>query len=309
MKRLPELISLILVLIVFSTNSIAQQRPINTLYMYDHLLINPAYAGAAVQLSATAVHRNQWVNFPGSPVTTSFTIHSGFLKSKIGIGLMVNVDKIGIHDDVGFYMAYSYKIVTEVGTLSMGLQAGFNNLKSDFSSLNLRSNADPNLAGARSKFNPNFGAGLYFNSDKLYAGLSSPYLINNKIVDFEGVVSEAKQRRNYYLHGGLRLDVTPVFRVLPSLLMRAQEGAPLSFDITTVGLLYETVGLGVSYRLNDSFGWLFELQVNENFHLGYAYDKTTSALRQYSSGTHELMINYRIRIPKLHKGLECPSYF
>jgi len=309
MKRLPELISLILVLIVFSTNSIAQQRPINTLYMYDHLLINPAYAGAAVQLSATAVHRNQWVNFPGSPVTTSFTIHSGFLKSKIGIGLMVNVDKIGIHDDVGFYVAYSYKIVTDVGTLSMGLQAGFNNLKSDFSSLNLRTYSDPNLAGARSKFNPNFGAGLYFNSDKLYAGISSPYLINNKIVDFEGVVSEAKQRRNYYLHGGLRLDVTPVFRVLPSLLMRAQEGAPLSFDITTVGLLYETVGLGVSYRLNDSFGWLFELQVNENFHLGYAYDKTTSALRQYSSGTHELMINYRIRIPKLHKGLECPSYF
>ena len=309
MKRLLGISCVIMLLTGVSNIVVGQQRPINTLYMYDHLLINPAYAGAAVQLSATAVHRNQWVNFPGSPVTTSFTVHSGFLKSKIGIGMLVNVDKIGIHDDVGFYLAYAYRIVTDIGSLSMGLQAGFNNLKSDFSSLNLRSNADPNLAGARSKFNPNFGAGLYFNSDKLYAGISSPYLINNKIVDFEGVVSEAKQRRNYYLHGGLRLDVTPVFRVLPSLLMRAQEGAPLSFDITTVGLLYETVGLGVSYRLNDSFGWLFELQVNENFHLGYAYDKTTSALRDYSSGTHELMINYRIRIPKIHKGLECPSYF
>jgi len=307
MRKLPGL--LIIAAVFLASQGLAQQRPINTLYMYDNLLINPAYAGSAVQLSATAVHRNQWVNFPGAPVTTSFTVHSGFLKSKIGVGMLVNVDKIGVHKETGFYLAYSYKITMDIGTLSMGLQAGFNDLRSDFSSLNLRSYVDPNLTGSRSKFNPNFGAGLYFNSDKIFAGISSPYLINNKIVDFEGIVSEAKQRRNYYIHGGLRLDVTPVFKFLPSLLVRMQEGAPLSFDITAVGLINDTVGLGVSYRLEDSFGWLFELKVNENFYLGYAYDMTTNHLRQYSSGTHELMINYRIKIPKIHKGLECPSYF
>jgi hypothetical protein len=54
---------------------------------------------------------------------------------------------------------------------------------------------------------------------------------------------------------------------------------------------------------------MFELQINENFHVGYAYDFTTSAIRQYSNGTHEIMVNYRIRIAKIHKGLECPTYW
>lgn len=292
-----------------SLPSNAQQRPVNSLYMFDQALINPAYAGSAVQLSATAIHRNQWVNFPGAPVTTTFTVHSGFLKSKIGLGIMLARDVIGIHEDYSFYVQYSYKIKSDYGTLHMGLQAGFNNLSSDFSSLTLRNLADPNLIGRRVKFNPNFGGGFYFNNEKMYAGISAPYLINNEIVDFEGVVSEAKQRRNYYINGGLRLNVNENVLFLPSTLIRLQEGAPLSFDISGTFVFHETVGLGVSYRAIDAIVTMFELKINENFHMGYAYDQTLSDIRDFSDGTHEIMINYRIRIPKVHQGLECPSYF
>jgi hypothetical protein len=100
-----------------------------------------------------------------------------------------------------------------------------------------------------------------------------------------------------------------------------QEQAPLSFDLSLVTVLYNVVGLGVSYRngggwsqnkkgfASDAFVGLFELQINENFHVGYAYDFTASGLAKYSNGSHEIMINYRIKIPGLHKGLECPTYW
>lgn len=103
--------------------------------------------------------------------------------------------------------------------------------------------------------------------------------------------------------------VSPKVKLIPSTLIRVQERAPLSFDANLVTVLYDVVGLGVSYRLNDSVVGLFELQINENFHVGYAYDFTTSDIRLYSNGSHEIMVNYRVRIGKLHKGLECPTYW
>ena len=293
-----------------NTLLVAQQRPIQSLYMFDPLLINPAYAGNQVQLSATAIYRNQWVNLDGAPKTFTATAHTGFRKKKVGVGFILSNDQIGIHNDVGLYGCYSYKIsITRKGTLAFGLQGGFNNLRSDYNKLTLKSLNDPNLAGVDTKMNPNFGAGLYFRQDNFYAGISVPYILNNKVVGLEGVGSIAKQRRYYYLMGGFTHKVSNRVKVVPSALIRIQDEAPVSFDLNTIVVLYDVVGLGCSYRLEDAVVALFELQLNENFHVGYAYDITTSALRQYSNGTHELMINYRIRVSKWHKGLECPAYW
>lgn len=292
------------------TLAYAQQRPLQSLYMFDPLLVNPAYAGNQVQLSTTAIYRNQWVNLDGAPKTFTMTAHSGFKQSKVGVGFILSNDQIGIHNDVGFYGVYSYKInVTRKGTLAFGLQGGFNNLKSDYNKLIIKSQSDPNLGGVDSKFNPNFGAGLYFRQDNFYVGFSVPYILDNKVVGLEGVGSIAKQRRYYYLMGGFTKKLSNRVKIVPSAQIRIQDEAPISFDLNTIFVLYDVVGLGVSYRLNDAIVTLFELQINENFHVGYAYDITTSALNQYSNGSHELMINYRIKITKLHQGLPCPAYW
>ena len=157
--------------------------------------------------------------------------------------------------------------------------------------------------------NPNFGTGFYLSYPGGYFSVSVPYLLNNEIIDFEGVISSARQRRNYYLSAGRTIEIAKDLKVIPSTLIRLQEQGPFSFDVNTTFVFYDAVGLGISYRLNDSVVGLFELKINENFHAGYAYDITNSALNNFSNGTHEIMVNYRIRIPKLHKGLECPSYF
>jgi type IX secretion system PorP/SprF family membrane protein len=277
--------------------------------MFEGLALNPAYAGTQVQISATLIHRDQWVNFPGSPQTQFFSTHSSFMRNKIGVGMTMTRDEIGIHEDFSLYGSFAYKIMSAAGNLSMGIQAGLNNISTDFNLLNIKDQSDILLQGEVSSLNPNFGAGLYYYNAQYYLGFSVPYILNSSFVDVEGVLSEARRYRYYYLYGGTSIPVNNNIKFKPSALIRFQEGAPLSFDLNGTFVLYETVGVGVSYRWDDSLISLFEVKLHESLHLGYAYEYTLSEINKFSNGTHEIMINWRYKIPLIHKGLECPAYF
>lgn len=308
-KRSGILIGLMVLSACFAT---AQQRAIQSLYMFDPMLVNPAYAGNQVLLSATAIYRNQWVNLDGAPKTFTTSIHTGFKKSRVGVGLLFSKESIGIHDETGFYGVYSYKLPISLkrkSQLSFGIQGGFNSLTTDYNKLTLKSVTDPNLSGVDRKFNPNVGVGVFYRENNFYGGISVPYLLENSVVSISDVNSLAKQRRYYYIFAGFSAKLSNNVKIIPSTLVRIQDQAPVSFDINATFVLYDIVGLGVSYRFQDSIVGLFELQINENFHVGYAYDFTTSQLNQFSNGSHELMVNYRIKIAKIHRGLACPTYW
>ena len=296
-------------ILVFPLITYSQQQPVTDMYIFEGSAINPAYAGTQVQLSATLINRDQWVNFPGAPVTQLFSVNSSFMRNKIGVGLLISRDQIGIHQDLGLYAQYSYKIMMENGNLSLGLQGGFNNISSDFTLLNIKDQTDILLQGKISTFNPNFGAGIYYYNAISYIGFSVPYLLNSKIVEVEGVLSEARRFRYYYLYGGSSYELTPSVKFKPSGLVRFQEGSPLSFDLNGMFVLYETVAVGTSYRWDDAIIMIFEVKLHENLHFGYAYNITLSEISQFSNGTHEIMLNYRYKIPIIHKGLSCPSYY
>ena len=301
-----------IVCLFLNVKTFAQQQPVTDLYLFEGLTINPAFAGSQVQISMTAIHKDQWVNFPGSPVTQLFSAHSGFLKSKIGVGFLISADKIGIHTDTGIYGQYSYKIKTDYGTLSMGLQGGFNNISSDFNKLDVKY-ADPSLQGVRNSFNPNFGAGLYFQNEAIFAGLSVPYILNSKLdgatLQNVNIISLAQRSRYYYLYGGLTFPVNEYIKFKPAALIRVQEDAPLTFDFNVGFVFYEVMKIGAVHRLTDSMIYTVELALMESLHLGYSYQQTISDISSYANGSHEIMINYRIKIPKIHEGLKCPSYF
>jgi len=298
-----------IILILPAFTALAQQQPSTDLYMFEGLAINPAYAGTQVQLSATLIHRDQWVNFPGAPVTQYFSTHSSFMRNKIGVGLMVSQDQIGIHTDMSVYGSFSYKIISKGGNLSFGIQGGANQITSDFNLLNIKDQSDVILQGKITTLNPNFGAGLYYYNADSYLGFSVPYMLNSNIIKSEGVLSEARRYRYYYLNGGTTVPVNNEVKFKPSALVRFQEGSPLSFDLNANFILYETVGVGISYRWDDSLISIFEVKLHESLHLGYAYEYTLSDINKFSNGSHEIMLNWRYKIPFIHKGLDCPSYF
>ncbi len=308
MKRI--VIVFLLILSVAFT-SLAQQRPIQSLYMFDPLLLNPAFAGTQVQLSSTAIYRNQWVNFAGAPKTFTTSTHMGFKQNRVGIGIIAGKDQIGVHDESSLYFAYSYKLplsrFDKSASLSFGIQGGFNALRSDYT---LTISREDDKYGIFRSFNPNFGAGLFYRNKNAYLGVSVPYFLNSEILNVQTAFeSSARRFRYYYVSGGFTKKLSNSVKIVPSALIRVQDKAPLTFDATLITVLYDVVGLGASYRLTDSFIALFELQLNENFHVGYAYDFTSSDIRTYSNGTHEIMLNYRIKITKFHQGLDCPSYW
>lgn len=290
----------------------AQQYPVYSQYIFNGLVINPAYAGSHVQFSATAMYRNQWVNFEGAPKTLSFSAHTSLAKNKIGVGVLVTNDEIGSYSNQNLFGSYAFIIKSPLGTLAMGLQAGFNLISADFSDLNLDNFDDPSFAGIDNKIRPNFGAGVYFHNKFMFAGLSVPFLLNNKISnDAEALLNEIREARYYYLNGGLILPLSraKIVQFNPSLLIRAQEGSPLSLDLNAGFIFYEVFSIGASYRNIDAIITYIDLKLSDQFHFGYSYDWTTSDINQFSQGTHEFMLNYRFRIRSIHGNVECPTFF
>jgi type IX secretion system PorP/SprF family membrane protein len=294
------------------TGSQAQQYPVFTQYYFNELVINPAYAGAHVQFSATAMYRNQWVNFPGAPKTFNFTTHTALMKNKIGIGLMVNHDEIGSYKNEHIYASYSYKIHLKDATLAMGLQAGFNLLGADFSNLDLQNPDDASFHSVANQIKPNFGAGALFTKKNFFVGFSVPFLLNNSVANsVEGLLGEIKEARYYFIRGGtvLPLDRMNKVKINPSVLLRAQEGQPLSFDLNNAFIFYDVFSVGGSYRLGDSFITFIDLKISEKIHFGYSYDWTQSDINRFGKGTHEFMLNFRSIIRPIHGNPECPQYY
>lgn len=289
----------------------AQLYPVFTQYYFNELMINPAFAGAHVQLSATTTYRNQWINFPGAPKTFSFTAHSAFARGKVGVGLMINEDRIGSYANQDLAISGAYKIRFPNSTLSFGLQGMLYFVKADFSSLNLVSPypSDPQFA-PYNQFKPNIGAGVYFHKKNFFVGFSVPSLITSTFTSSDAVAQQLTQPRNYFLRSGFIKDLAlnGKVKINPSMLIRAQEGAPLSMDLNASVIFYDVFSTGLSFRSGDSVIGFFSLQLLENLYFNYSFDFTTSHLAPFSSGTQEFMLNYRVKVTRGQRELRCPSY-
>jgi type IX secretion system PorP/SprF family membrane protein len=304
----------VLLLTVFLKPGTAQQYPVFSQYYFNELVINPAYAGSHVQLSATAMYRNQWINFPGAPKTFNFTTHTSLLKNKIGVGLMINHDEIGSYKNEHIYANYAYKLHFQDATLAMGLQAGVNVLGADYSKLDLQNpnGTDASFYNIVNQVKPNFGFGLYYSKKNYFLGFSVPFILNNAVLKSVGeLVGGIKESRYYFLRGGaiFPIDREQKVKINPSMLIRTQEGQPMSFDLNNSFVFYDVFSIGTSYRLGDSFITFIDLKLSEKLHFGYSYDLTSSSIRGFSNGTHEFMINYRTIIRPIHGNPECPQYY
>ncbi|MEL6917677.1 MAG: type IX secretion system membrane protein PorP/SprF, partial [Bacteroidota bacterium] len=69
----------------------------------------------------------------------------------------------------------------------------------------------------------------------------------------------------------------------------------------------ETLTLGLAYRWDDSFSGLFGLKISPALFLGYAYDLTTTDLRSYNSGTHEVFLRYEFKTEE--RKLKSPRFY
>jgi len=286
-----------------------QQELMVSQYMFNGLFLNPAYAGSHQYISSSLLHRTQWVNFVGAPRTALLAVDGAIPNKNMGLGLIVANDRIGATEQTDIAANYAYQLKLSKGKLAFGIKAGVANyiLRSD--RLTVWEENDDVFAGRKSAWLPKAGVGAYYFQDKWYAGLSVPTLLAyDAKQNFSFDVDEASfLRRHYFLNGGYIFTLNENFKLKPSLLLKYERSAPLQADIN-MNLLYKNMfWFGASYRTGDAVTFMIEYQTNFRFRVGYAYDLTTSQLRRYSAGTHEIMIGYDFG-KKLVK-IKTPRYF
>lgn len=293
MKKFYLLVSVIFVSL---WNTQAQQLPQFTQYMYNMISVNPAYAGSRDAFSLTALHRSQWEGIEGAPTTQTLSIHSPLKNEQIGLGLSVINDRTGYENYTYLYGDFSYTInVSESTTLSFGAKAGFSYYDLDEDLFNEPSVLeDPFFREQFNRWTPNFGAGLLLSSQKWYVGLSAPKVINNDNNEFSQYV--ALEQVHYFLTGGYVFDLSDTWKLRPTALAKVTNGAPLSVDISSTVIFDEKLYLGATYRIDDAIGAFIDFQILEPLRIGYAYEYTTSDLSPYTTGSHEVILIYELRM-------------
>jgi len=284
---------------IFSSN--AQQDPQYTQYMYNTQVVNPAYAGSRDALSFGLLYRTQWVGFEGAPKTGTFTVNSPIgVFDNMGLGLSIVRDEIGPAIESNVNIDYSYTISTSANSeLSFGLKAGVDLLDVDFTKLNIFNEGDVFENNIDNKLQPQIGAGIYFNTEKFYAGLSVPNFLTTKHfdestleqIDFNGDVNPA-ERLHYFLIAGYVFDLNENLKFKPATLVKAVSGAPLQWDVSANFLINEKFTLGAAYRWSAAFSGLVGFQASDAIFIGFGYDYQTTDIEQYSDGSYEIMLRF-----------------
>jgi type IX secretion system PorP/SprF family membrane protein len=307
-------ILIIVIVFIASINAKAQYDAMFTQYMFNEMFINPAYAGSKEAMALTLNHRQQWVNFPGRPITTSFSLQGPLANNKMGLGLSFLNEQIGKLNRNLIYLDYSYRLKTsEKGFLSFGLMGGIHNQVNKLSELKATESGDIQISqNTPSMFTPNFGAGIYYNTNTFYAGFSIPRMIDDSYV-FDGSGSINKSTKispskfHYYLTVGNIFTINDDLKIKPQTMIKIVQNAPIQFEVNTNFLIKNKIWAGVSYRSSSEISAILGLQISPQFLVNYSYDYSLTKIQKYSQGSHEITLGYLFSYKT--RKIITPRYF
>lgn len=289
----------------------AQQEVMVSQYMFNGLFLNPAYAGSHPYVSGSLLHREQWTNMPGAPRTSMAAVDGPLWNNRMGLGLTVVHDQIGISRDLDISGHYAYSIRTGAkGRLAFGLRAGLSVYSARLNELTYWDEDDAVYAqNLRNALVGKFGFGLYWHDQRTYAGLSVPnlYSADDQVSAANAAAVDRYFTRHFYLHAGRVFPVSESIDLKPSVLIKLEPAAPPQADINCNVLFRERLWVGAGYRTGDGAIAMVEYQITPVLRAGYAYDMTTSRLRRFSGGSHEVMLG--IDLGKDPIRIKSPRYF
>lgn len=287
-----------------------QFDPMYTQYMFNELQINPAYAGSRECLSATALYREQWVGLDGAPSTLTASVHAPMMQQKLGVGINIINESIGVSRRTGINLNGAYRIKMDENTLAFGLQLGMVSLSENLSQLNLQSDQQFMINSGK-KSAPNFGFGAFYTAPKWYVGLSVPRMLQNRLNVSNGT-GEVQNRLNaddlhYFIAAGAVIDIASNIKLRPNLMTKIVSGAPLQVDLSANALFNDFIWAGLAYRSGDAVSLLLGANITKQLRLGYSYDYSISALQDFNTGSHEIMLGYDFNYSK--DKIVSPRYF
>jgi len=286
----------------FLYQSYGQSEPIFSQYMFNNLVINPAFAGSQNNYSSTLIYRDQWIGVPGSPKTTFASLDFPKNINGFGFSIMLNNDQIGIQNTNGIVGALSYKqnFINENDELTIGFQFGMANYQANFNTIDLIQKFDPSFTGIYiNNWLPNLGVGLLYKNKNYFIGISAPSLLSNKIEVSEFAIQKTAASGfsipHYFLNTGYLININEDLILEPSIVFKSIPNYNINSDYNTKLSYKDIISLGLSYRSNTSIASVLQLKLNAMWKIGYSYDRDISNFRIYSIGTNQIVFKYNMK--------------
>lgn len=313
-------LTLFFFLFILTTSAFSQQEAQYTNFMYNQQVYNPAFVGSRNTPSFTGIHRSQWLGFDGAPSSQLVSFQTPIMRQSAGVGGTLSRYQIGVTTAYFGSAAYSYNLrITQDWDLRLGMHASLHYRGYNFESTKVVtvSQNDPSLSDGEfdSRYNANVGLGLYVTyKDMFYFGASSPAVYPNDLSFNELVENPAEVSPHRYFMAGATIPVSDELELMPNVLLKWVDHAPLDADINFSMRYLKKVTAGLTARVGGDSGGIVEsidallfFQFQQKIGAGLAYDLTVSKIRNYQSGSIELILRYDLRDER--GNLENPRYF
>jgi len=282
-------------------------------FFNDKVSLNPGATGMSDNCLGF-FYRHQWAGFSGNPETFLINYHQPVEKLRGGVGITAINDRLGNQRSNngegvdGFaltnnYIRLNYSYHFENiggGTLGAGLSLGYQGVSvgTDWYSVDPAAldDAIPTGQDGRGSFDLNLG--VYYQTQKFWAGLSSTHLTAQ---DFDGNQFDFSAARHLYFMTGYETDLGGSnWDLLPSLLVKS-DLVSNSLDLNVRGEWDDFIWGGVGFRtgidaISPMAGFNWQLAGTKSFshsiQFGYSYDVTLSDVKNFSSGSHEIFAGY-----------------
>ena len=295
------------VLAALAVRAGAQQLPQLTQYQFNDYVVNPAVAGSRPYFELRSAHRYQWVGIQDAPRTFTFS-GSTPVGEKMGVGGYLFTDIVGPTRRTGLQFSYAYHLkLTQEIKLSLAVSAGLLQFLIDGSKIQFHDPGDPVMDNQlRGDLLPDAKFGFYLYSPKFWFGATAPQLLQNKVYFLdENSATLSRMEDHYYIMGGYRFQLGEDWRLEPSFLMKYTSPVPLKLDLTATVRYKDSFWIGAGFRTNDAYSAMVGYWLKKTFQFGYSYDIVSSNLRNYSTGTHEVML--AITLGRTAVSAEVPS--
>lgn len=300
MKAMKIFYTLFFVLV--GSTSFAQNQFHISQYAIHQPFINPASIGSFSEINMALIYKNQWTGFDGAPRLGGFNYNMPLGKEqKNFIGVNVIADQVGINTSTEISGSYAYKIKTgQNSRLIFGMSASLNLVRADLAEITAIDANDPLYTTNSPTFAlPNFKFGSYFFRKNFYVGFVVPNILENKVIDADGIpegdFSFNPENMHYYLHGGYRWRVKDKHDVIFSSLIKEVSGSPVQVDFNINTMFKDRFGVGLSYRTSNEVMANVQMYVIPQLLISYGFEYGFTALNSFYTGTHEIMMVYRVK--------------
>jgi type IX secretion system PorP/SprF family membrane protein len=285
-------------LVILGLNELkAQHLPLFTQYFLNDYVTNVAVAGSRPWFDVRSAHRYQWAGITDSPRTFTLSVCGPNKKMNMGYGFYLFTDNVGPTRRTGIQFSYAYHFkLTKTVKLSFGLSGGLLQYMVDGSKITLRDKYDAVISnGLQASLLPDFSFGFHLYHEDWFVGASFPQLVQNKLYFFDYQTQTlSRLEDHYYANAGYTFHVTEDIDVQPGVLFKYVKPLPAQFDFMGRVIFKKQVWVGGSFRTQDAWTLFAGYTYKNNLTIGYSYDITTTGLKNYNSGTHEIVGGIRL---------------